>query len=212
MLKRSIDRDPFGLTIEEKIFRNVKRICVGFAVTALTISALDLMNVRTVEAAAEFIHANRLRIADLPQTIRTGIENISFTPSDEPRASVAVLIPRDAIPRDVIARESSIAKLDRPLGTPAAPASATRRTKNKNEPSPVAELAAARHQDAIELAMVTSSSLAPPQAPAAGRLLGRRGAPGCYPARGVDRGRRGAAAGAGRGRRARVGADPARQH
>ena len=55
----SIDLDPFDLTIEEKIFRGAKRICIIFAIAAVTLSALDLMNIRSVETAAEFIHGDR---------------------------------------------------------------------------------------------------------------------------------------------------------
>ncbi|HEX3858226.1 MAG TPA: hypothetical protein VHV58_01375, partial [Pseudolabrys sp.] len=66
MLTRSIDLYQDDFTAEEKIFRAAKRVCAIFAVTALTLSVLDLMNIRSVEAAAEFIHNNRDKIADLP--------------------------------------------------------------------------------------------------------------------------------------------------
>ena len=98
MLTRSIDFDPFDLTIEQKIFRGAKRVCIVFAVSALTLSALDLANIHTVENAAALIHENRqrlaeVRVADLPDLIRAGIDSISIV-SESP--SVTVAIPRDA--------------------------------------------------------------------------------------------------------------------
>ena len=70
MLTRAIDYDPFGETIEEKIFRNAKRICVIFAIGAVTLSALDIANIRTVENAAALIRESSFR--DLPDQIRSG--------------------------------------------------------------------------------------------------------------------------------------------
>jgi hypothetical protein len=135
LLTGSIDLDPFDLTIEEKFFRGAKRVCIVFAVSAMTLSALDLANIRTVENAAEFIHENNLRIADLPDQIRSGIDRMSFTSASP---SVTVTIPRD-----------NVATRSRP----AAGASAS--IAVKNDGSPVAGLAAARHQDAVEVAMVS---------------------------------------------------------
>ena len=143
MLKRSIDIDPYGLTIEEKIFRGAKRVCTIFAVAALTISTPDLLGIRTVEAAAGFIYDNRQRIAELPDAIRSGIQNISFTPSDSQSASVAVKIPLD-----------DVARISRPV-----PAVLAARTNA----SPVAALAAARHEDAIEIAMAAQPAWTKPE-------------------------------------------------
>jgi hypothetical protein len=78
---------------------------------------------------------------------------------DEETASVAVLIPRDAFP--------TLAKL--PDRVP--PRSAAKRSSE----SPVAGLAAARHEDAIEFAMVSSSAMAAP--PPATALAPMAGAP-----------------------------------
>jgi len=130
LLTRSIDLDdPFDLSFEEKLFYNAKRLCVCFAVAALSISSLDLMNIRPLESAAEFAHAHRnTQIAEWPDIIRSGIEQISFaTPS------ATVLIPRDdaALASDRAANVASFKRAD----------------------SPVAEFAAARHQDAVEVAM-----------------------------------------------------------
>ena len=128
MLTRSIDLDEqFDPSFEEKLFYNAKRLCVGFAVAALSISGLDLMNIRPLENAAEYIHLHRhTSVAEWPQLIRSGIQQISF----------AVPSATAAIPSDfAIARPT------------AAVAGLARNT------SPVAELAAAREQDAVELAM-----------------------------------------------------------
>ncbi len=147
MLTRSIDLDPFDLTIEDKIFSGAKRICTIFAVSALTLSALDLANIRTVENAAAFIHENRsrladLRISDLADQIRSGIDSISLT-SNSP--SVTLAIPRD-----------NIAETSRPI-----PASLSGAVRSND--SPVAMLAAARHLDAVEVAMVSPPASAKPE-------------------------------------------------
>lgn len=161
MLKRNIDLDPTGPTIEERIFQGAKHLCVVFASVALTVAALDLMNVATVQAAAEFIHANRSRIAELPDAIRLGIQNVSFTSLDETPASVTVLIPRDPQP--------TLAKLqDRAPSKPAI---------KQPDASPVAELAAVRHQDAVEFAMVSPSPMTPPPPVAAPASISRDAAP-----------------------------------
>ena len=89
MISRTIDLDPFADTIEEKIFRNAKRLCVIFAIGAVSLSALDIANIRTVENAAALVRGSNLSVASLPDTLRAGIERISFM-SDEPSA-VAVI-------------------------------------------------------------------------------------------------------------------------
>jgi len=153
LLKRSIDLDPFDLTIEEKLFRGAKRICIAFAVAAMTLSALDLADIHTAESAAEFLHENRVRlanldVAELPDQIRAGIERMSFT-SDS--SSVIVAIPRG----DFATASRSAAVVRASIAY-------------KNNDSPVAELAAARHQDAIEVAMASPVAFTKPE---------RRGAP-----------------------------------
>ena len=142
MLKRSIDIDPFGLTFEEKIYRIAKRSCIAFAGVALTISGLDLMNFRVVETAAQAFHDARtadFNVAEFSGRIRSEIERISF---DSGPSSVVVAIPRD---------NSAVASRRVP---PAAFSVVA-----KNNVSPVAELAAVRHQDAVEFAMVSPLAL-----------------------------------------------------
>jgi hypothetical protein len=92
MLTRSIDFDPVGLSIEEKIFSGAKRVCTVFAIAAATLTALDLANIGSVSSAAAVIHNNGWRVAGLPNQVRGGFQFISFT-SDSP--SVTVAIPRD---------------------------------------------------------------------------------------------------------------------
>ena len=90
LLTRSIDLDdPFDLSFEEKLFYNAKRLCVCFAVAALSISGLDLINIRPLEAAAEFANVHRnTRIAEWPGIIRSGIQQISFS---VPASAVAAI-------------------------------------------------------------------------------------------------------------------------
>lgn len=140
MLKRSIDldSDSYELRIEEKFSRGAKRVCALFAVSALTLSALDLANIRSAESAAQFIQDSRSRfsglsIAQLPDRIRGGIDRIAAEP---PSPSVTV-----AIPRDVIVTES------RPFSIAA-----------KNSAA-VAALAALRNEDAIEIAMLSPPTM-----------------------------------------------------
>jgi hypothetical protein len=128
VLKRSIDiSDPFEPSFEEKIFRHGKRICFAFAGIALTLSALDLMNVRVVENAAEYLHNNPVRLSDLTQRVRLNLGNMAFA-STEPYATAA-------IPSADIGVSIQSVKFAKP------------------KVSPIIELAAARHQDAVELAM-----------------------------------------------------------
>ncbi len=149
MLTRSIDLDPFQETIEEKIFRNAKRLCIIFAVAAVALSALDIANVRTVENARTFLRDNGVQLADVPDRIRSGIEFISFTP-DEPSATAA--IPRDAYAPRTAALTSAPMR-------PKAQDKAQDKAPIRAENSPVAGLAAARHQDAVEFAMASPASL-----------------------------------------------------
>jgi hypothetical protein len=134
LLTRSIEFDASDLTIEEKVFVAAKRVCIVFAVAALSISALDLMNVRAVEAAAEAVHDHSITLASL----REGLQNFSlpFGRRDEiASAYVAVQIPLDTLVVDKTR-----------------PQSVTAMIRNLTD-SPVAQLAAVRQQDAIETAM-----------------------------------------------------------
>ena len=209
MLTRSIDfdLDPFGPTFEEQIFNGGKRICVFFAVIAVSISALDLISAGSVENAAVFIHESRANYAELPGRIRTAIGQISLFPD---QSSVVVAIPRDPIidAPTLAARRQPVPKLARrPERTPdfatlqqraqriaalppgaakiaEAPAPAPKLSPAPSaavtapmavasndkpaqpslaahaDPSPVADLAEARHLDAVEFAMAAPATVA----------------------------------------------------
>jgi len=140
LLTSTIDFDAPEATLEERIFVGARRVCIGLAVIALAISALDLMNVRAVEAAAEFIHERRLSVANL----RDGLQDFQIPlGTHEQRAEIAV-----PIPRDVLAEVAD--RLPLHAGTPSQTAAAMERMKDN---ASVAALADARHEDAIEAAM-----------------------------------------------------------
>jgi len=155
VLTRSIDlNDPFELTFEEKFFDRAKRVCACFAVVALSISGLDLMNVRPLESAAEFVHANRnAHLTEWPGLIRAGIGQIALAAPD--RVTVAIPLGDFAIAPNVAPKQPVVAALakraSRPDSKPAIAPETTRQPKQ--DESPVGELAAARHMDALEVAM-----------------------------------------------------------
>jgi len=124
----------------ENIFRGARRICVVFAVSALSLSALDLANIRTAKSAAQFINDSRIRLADL--NIADLLERIALMP-DMPLMTAA--IPQDDSITDSHSR-SNVAK---------------------NRGSPVAALADLRGEDAIELAMASPLSMMKSNAPRA---------------------------------------------
>jgi hypothetical protein len=141
VLTRSIDIDPFGLTIEERLFKNARHLCFGLAGLAVTISALDLLNVPVVEAAARYIHDSRVNIAELPDTLVSGVQNISIPSFKTYPTEVAVLIPRDI--------QRGPDRVERPIIA----------QPRKSGAAVVAELAAARHADAVEFAMASPAAL-----------------------------------------------------
>jgi hypothetical protein len=110
LLTRSIDADPFAPTFEATFYRNGKRICVGFAVIALGIVTVDLLNVRMAESGTQFAQDSRSqdsrsqdgrsRSSDTSGRVMSGIRQVSFAPDQD-----AVIV---AIPRDVIAKENAI--------------------------------------------------------------------------------------------------------
>jgi len=122
LLTRSIDLiDPFELTIEEKIYRAAKHICTVFAIAALMLTAIDLADIRSVDNAADMIHNNRQRFADLPNLIRNGIQSIAIA---APSPYVTAMIPRGEIsvtPRARAARRSSRASSVLPRRSPSLP-------------------------------------------------------------------------------------------
>jgi hypothetical protein len=179
LLQRSIDFDPFELTIEEKIFRSLKRLCVIFAAGAMTLCLLDLTNIRSVDAAVEFLHDSSTRIVELPNRvvelpdrIRSEIRNISILPTTLPvslSAQATASVPHSQ-PAPVVAPAIVVASAPAgPAALPATEHAATSLVAVHAAASPIAELAAARHQDAIELAMAPPplpTIPSPPPAPA----------------------------------------------
>jgi hypothetical protein len=96
VLTRSID-NPFELSIKEKVFYCAKRACVAFAVIAMTISGLDLMDIRPLDGAAEFVQQHRhAHLADWPRRMRQAINEMSISAE----ASVVVAIPDDRLAMD----------------------------------------------------------------------------------------------------------------
>jgi hypothetical protein len=161
VISRAIDFDPFAESIEEKIFRNAKRLCVIFAVGAVALSALDIANIRTVENAAAVMRDSNLQVGGLPDKLRAGIELISFT-ADEPSAVAA--IPSGNF--NIASRPMGVAipPVDSQQAARSAPRTQTgnaqpAKIQTKAESSVVAGLAATRDRDAVEFAM------APPPAP-----------------------------------------------
>lgn len=155
MISRAIDLDPFAETIEEKIFRNAKRLCIIFAVGAVTLSALDIANIRSVGNAAALMRVNNASVAELSAPIRAGIELITFT-SDEPTAVAAIP------PGNVTIASRPMGNAMPPIERQASASPRMQAAKNQTRPdaSPVAGLVAVRDQDAVEFAM--SSAMAPP--------------------------------------------------
>jgi len=166
LLTRSIDADPFGPTFEENFFRKGKRICVGLAIVAVGIGTFDLMNARPVAATA--VRETRLHYTEIPGRLLTAIRQISIAPN---QTDVSVANLRDAtIKAPKIAAASTetpaapirlaMAPQTEPQTEPqTAPQPAPMNAVSKSEVSPVAELAAARHTDAVEFAMASPATM-----------------------------------------------------
>jgi Cell Wall Hydrolase len=137
VLRRSIYLDdPFDLTIEEKVFRAAKITCIIFAGAAVTLSALDMMNVRSVESASEYIHTHS--VADIPHALRTGLSAMALA---EPSPYVAVDIPRGNLAIGPLMSDVSITH------------DTKMRAALERDLSPVDGLSDAPYQDAVEVAM-----------------------------------------------------------
>jgi hypothetical protein len=166
VISRAIDIDPFAETIEEKIFRNAKRLCIIFAVGAVTLSALDIANIRTVENAAAVMRGNNLNVGELSAPLRAGIELITFT-SDEPTAIAAIPLGNVTIASRPMG--NTMPQIERQASerqASVAPRTQTIKNQSKPDASPVAGLAAVANRDAVEFAMAPSMtpSVAPPAA------------------------------------------------
>jgi hypothetical protein len=129
LLTRSIELYQNDFTAEEKIIRAAKRLCAIFAVAALTVSVLDLMNIRSVEAAAEFLHNNRDKISNL----------YGSADLDSIAASIVVAIPRSepAIRSKTVVRSSPLDELAAASDQDAMTVAMTSPSLEKPEPSAI---------------------------------------------------------------------------
>jgi hypothetical protein len=132
LLKRSIEYDDEA-TIEEIVLHYAKRICVVFAVAALTLGTLDLVSATALQNAAQYVHERHVTVAALPSLAVEGLRkvDIRFSPRDD---EIALAIPRDT--DDILPRVPDLASL-------------------KSAPSPLDGLVEARRKNAIEFAMAT---------------------------------------------------------
>ncbi len=170
MLRRSIYLDdPFGLTIEEKVFRAAKVTCVLFAGAALTLSVLDLMNVKSVASASAFLHSHS--VADIPHALRVRLTDVA---SAEPSPYATVEIPRGniafapVVPPAQLRREA-YASPDAAAREAAPPAAQTHAARSHNakmraalehDLSPVEALSNASYQDAVDVALEAPTTAA----------------------------------------------------
>ena len=184
MLQSPIDFAPFELTLEEKIYRSLKRLGVVFATGAVALAFLDLTNVHSVDAAAEFLHDSNARLAalpdrvsDLPERIRSEIRNISVVPATmnaDYSAQVAVAIPRDEAKSTLVlaslANDAPLADSERESTSAVAKLTQVSPVAETAIASPVAALAAARQQDAVEMAMMPPAPQAASWQPSAATI------------------------------------------
>lgn len=63
VLQRKIGSDLLASPLGERFIRKYKCACAVFALVALTITTLDLLNLRLVEAATKFIRERDQRVA-----------------------------------------------------------------------------------------------------------------------------------------------------
>ena len=148
MLTRSIEIEPSGPGIGQKISRNAKRVCIALALVAVAMCTLDLMHIRSLANAAEFAQRGRQRIAELPLQLR---DLIRSTVQASPVPHAVAMIPRGEF--------ASVLRLTRKVAADAL---------SLGETSPVAKLAATHTLDAIALAMAppAEANVAPPAVPA----------------------------------------------
>ncbi len=153
MLKRSIYvDDPLEPPIEQKVFRAAKLTCVVFAGAALTLSTLDLLNVRSVESASAFLHTHSL--ANLSRALRSALSDVAeaapspYATVDIPRGNVAFAPLR---PAARVMRSSAIATVRavQALGDH----DAHMRAALEHDLSPVDALSEAPDQDAVNVAL-----------------------------------------------------------
>lgn len=176
MLRRSIDREPYGPTIEQRVFRFAKYFGIGAAGLAVVLGGFDLMHIGAVKAAVEFTRDSQKEVVRLPDTILSRLQGISFTiPSG--RTAVAVAIPRSDVKSQERAPMSAavLTVVDRGSmahATAAAP-SAPARGPAPSAPAPfqvanadpTAQLDTGAPAPLIQISLPPSLSFLPPPAP-----------------------------------------------
>ena len=172
LLRRSIDREPYGPPIEQRVFRYAKGVGIFAAGIAVAVGVFDLMKIRVVEAAVEFTHDRQTDVASLSDRIRSSLEGISFTiPSG--KAVVAVAVPRDEIaksPERAPVTKAALTVLDRRAAASAAaltPASSAKTVApfQVANADPATMPDSATPQSMIQIALPPSVSFLPPPAP-----------------------------------------------
>jgi hypothetical protein len=136
LLKRGIEfEDPCDI-FEARFIVGAKRVCIALAVIALGISGHDLLSSRPLGSTVAFARGN-----ENAQVARKPAAEIAMT------ASATVAIPDDRKPVIIPTAAKNIAA--KPKTSPVAANHAAVKPKT----SPVAELAEARHLNALEIAM-----------------------------------------------------------
>jgi hypothetical protein len=107
VLRRSIDLYS-GPTLDQRLFALFKRGCVGGAVLAAAIGALDLMNMRPVEAASEIVQEQQHAVADLPNVALATLRSWSLSVIE--RSEIASFFAREA-PKDAERAPGMLAKM-----------------------------------------------------------------------------------------------------
>lgn len=133
-------QDPFEPSLEEKLFLAGKRLCILFAGCAIVLGMLDIVGVRTLQNANDVVMSARTKFAGLGDTIRTGVSEISISPSSP---SVTVLIPKSTTQ---VATQVAT-QVPTQVANPVA----------KKENPTIARLDALRSQDAVMAAMTPPS-------------------------------------------------------
>jgi hypothetical protein len=177
LLRRSIDREPYGPTIEQRVFGFAKYFGIGAAGIAVVLGGFDLMHIGAVKAAVDFTRDSQKEVARLPDTILSRLQDISFTiPSG--RTAVAVAIPRSEIaklPERAPVSAAVLTVLDRgtaaqadkaaPSGTASGPAPSGPAPFQVASADPTAQLDTGTPVPTIQISLPSSVSFLPPPAP-----------------------------------------------
>jgi hypothetical protein len=151
---------PIDPPLRERFIANAKRLCIIFAVAAVALTTLDLINVRSPADVALRLRAGGAKLATLPALI-----DVAFAePTPE---AVIVPIPGADVTLALHAPPMPASTLPEPPPTPLlahapddvhafADVPAAARAEKQ-----VTELAVARHEDAVEVAMSAPPAMPP---------------------------------------------------